>query len=307
MNILLTGGRGMVGRNILEHQGCAAHNFAAPTRAELDLRDREAVRRYVAALRPDLIIHAAGKVGGIQANIADPVAFLAENLSIGINVVEAAIEAGTPRFLNIASSCIYPKDHEGTLREDMILGGYPEPTNEGYALAKISILRLCQYVSRTHPALAYKSIIPCNLYGRFDNFDPVSSHLLPSIVHKVSEARRLGQDKIEIWGDGSARREFMYASDLADFILQAIPRFDGLPDIMNVGVGQDHSILQYYETAARVLGWTGEFTFDLTKPAGMKAKLLEVSRQREFGWMPATSIEQGIELAHDFYLRERVS
>lgn len=307
MKILLTGSRGMVGRNILEHAGCAAHDIAAPGRDELDLRDRDQLRRYVAALHPDLIIHAAGKVGGIQANIADPVAFLAENLSIGINLVEAALEAEVPRVLNIASSCIYPKAHEGTLREDMILAGYPEPTNEGYALAKISILRLCEYVSRTRGDFSYKSIIPCNLYGRFDNFDPLSSHLLPSIIYKVSEAGRLGKTEIEIWGDGSARREFMYASDLADFILQAIPRFDSLPSIMNVGVGQDHSILQYYETAARVLGWHGNFTFDLAKPAGMKSKLLEVSRQREFGWMPATSIEQGIKFAYDFYQRERVS
>lgn len=294
LNVLLTGGRGMVGKNIVAHPDAARLTLHTPTREQLDLRDKTAVRAYLAALKPDLIIHAAGKVGGIRANMADPYGFLLENLEIGTNVISCAMEVGIERVLNLASSCIYPRDVDGLLSEDMILSGRLEPTNEGYALAKIAALRLCEYSRARNPRHHYKTLIPCNLYGPHDNFDLQSAHLIPAVIHKIHQAKVQGSETVEIWGDGSARREFMHASDLAGAVLRAALNFDTVPDMMNVGLGCDHSVLEYYQTVADVVGWHGRFTFDLSKPAGMRRKLVDTSRQRAWGFEPAITLEDGI-------------
>lgn len=301
--IFLTGGRGMVGRNIIEHPLSSAFEWHAPGRQDLDLTCKQAVRDYISDVRPDLVIHAAGKVGGISANIADPYGFLVENLEVGINVVAAAAAAGVPRLLNLGSSCIYPKDVDGFLREDMILSGPLEPTNEGYALAKIAALRLCQFATANSAGRHYKTLIPCNLFGPHDKFDPHQAHLIPAIIRKVHEAKVSGSGTVEIWGDGTARREFMFAADLAEAVLRAAHDFDSLPDIMNVGVGRDHTVLEYYEAVAAVVGWRGSFTFDLSKPAGMRRKIVDVTRQTTWGWSPTTTLEVGIRATYDFYLR----
>lgn len=304
MKILLTGGRGMVGRNILEHPRAADFEILAPTSAQLDLRDFASVRGYVADHAPDLIIHAAGKVGGIQANIAEPVAFLIENLGMGRNIVLAAQAAGVERLINLGSSCMYPRGHDGALAEDMVLTGELEPTNEGYALAKIVTTRLCQYVTRENPALQYKTMIPCNLYGRHDAFDPKRSHLIPAIIHKTHAAIQAGASDVEIWGDGEARREFMYAGDLADAIVHAIDHFDAMPDVVNIGLGQDHSINDYYRAVADVMGFAGRFVHDLTKPVGMARKLVDIDRQTSWGWAPKHSLRNGIVRTYDFFLED---
>ena len=294
MRIVLTGGRGMVGRNIADHTDAGLHELIAPPSRELDLTDTAATEAYIARVRPDMIIHAAGRVGGIQANMAHPVEFLVENLDMGRNIVMAARKAGVPRLLNIGSSCMYPRAAPNPLEESAVLTGELEPTNEGYALAKVMTARLCDYVSRSDPQLAYKTLIPCNIFGIHDKFDPAVSHLLPAIIRKVDEASRTGADTVEIWGSGEARREFMFASDLADGIWTAVARFDDLPGMMNMGVGQDHSINDYYAAVARVIGWTGSFTHDLSKPVGMKQKLVSVTLQRQFGWMPSTPLDDAI-------------
>ena len=303
MKILLTGGRGMVGRNIIEHPLAVGLDIYSPSRNDLDLRDKYGVYRYLEELQPDLIVHAAGRVVGIKANMTFPYEFLVENLEVGTNVIASAFEVGVPRLLNLACSCIYPKDFDGALTEDMILGGRLEPTNEGYALAKITALRLCEFASARSNRIQYKTFIPCNLYGPYDKFDLSSAHLIPAIITKIHTAKRNGERVVEIWGDGSARREFMYVEDLATAILQAARNYEKIPSVMNIGYGFDHSILDYYRTVADVANWSGDFIFDTSKPAGMKQKLMNVERQATWGFSPIHSLQDGIRKTYDYYTR----
>ncbi len=302
MKVLLTGARGMVGRNILERASGSALVMIAPSSDELDLRDQDAVRNYLAVHRPDAIIHAAGKVGGIQANMREPVSFLVDNMDMGRNIVMGAREAGVERLLNLGSSCMYPRGCDGALSEDMVLSGTLEPTNEGYAIAKIATAKLCEYVMRENPALHYKTLIPCNLYGRHDKFDPARSHLVPAIIHKMHAALVNGENVVEIWGDGEARREFMYAGDLADAVLRALEDFDTVPPMMNIGLGYDYSINEYYAAAAEVIGYSGTFLHDLGKPVGMARKLVDIRLQTGWGWAPQHSLHEGIARTYAFYL-----
>lgn len=303
MRILLTGGSGMVGRNLLEHPALKDFECFAPSRSELDLFDYDAVEHCLRKVLPDIVIHAAGRVGGIQANIREPVRFLTDNLDMGRNVVLAARASGMKRLLNLGSSCMYPRNAPNPLREDLVLQGELEPTNEGYALAKIVIARLCVYISREDPSCRYKTLIPCNLYGRYDKFDPAASHLVPAIVHKLHQAKVKSERIVEIWGDGSARREFLYAGDLADCLVRAVRKFDSLPDLMNVGLGQDYTIDEYYRTAAEVIGYDGEFRYDITKPVGMARKLVATERSETWGWRAKTNLSDGIALVYDHYLQ----
>lgn len=305
--IFLTGGRGMVGQNILEHDLAAAYDIVAPSSKELDLTDADATSRFIRDAKPDIVIHAAGRVGGIQANIANPVDFLVTNIDLGRNVILAAFKSKIPKLINLASSCMYPRNATNPLGENLILQGELEPTNEGYALAKIFATRLCEYVNREnekvdHTSGRYKTLIPCNLYGRHDKFEPQHSHLIPAIIHKIHLAKIHGLSEVDIWGDGTARREFMYAGDLADAVLKGLRDYDQIPDLMNVGLGHDHTINEYYQIAAEVIGWKGRFIHDITKPVGMKQKLVDVTRQRSWGWTPSTSLHSGIHNAYQYYL-----
>lgn len=243
----------MVGRNLLEHSCIDNFEVLAPASSELNLLDFNAVQEYLERYEPNLIIHAAGKVGGIQANIREPVRFLLDNLDMGRNIVWAARTAGVKRLINLGSSCMYPRNHSEPLSEDMVLKGELEPTNEGYALAKVTTARLCEYIARENANFQYKTLIPCNIFGRFDKFEPSHSHLLPAIIHKIHIAKMNNDPTVEIWGDGTARREFMYGGDLADAIMQATSKFDSLPLNMNIGLGHDHSINEYYHAAAAVM------------------------------------------------------
>ncbi len=300
--ILLTGSRGMVGQNILSHPEASSYTWLTPSKLELNLNELHSVQDYFKKFRPDAVIHAAGKVGGIQDNIANPVRFLVDNLDMGLNLIMTAREANIKTFLNLASSCIYPKDAKNPLTENMILAGSLEPTNEGYALAKIAALKLCEYINKEDQSQHFKTLIPCNLYGRFDKFDPKHSHLVPAIIHKIHNAK-VGNDKtVTIWGDGLARREFMDASDLAHIILQSLKDFERLPSVMNVGVGYDYTINEYYKIAAEVIGWHGEFIHDKTKPAGMLKKLVSIDRMKALGFKATTTLKEGMLNAYAFYL-----
>jgi GDP-L-fucose synthase len=303
IKVLLTGASGMVGRNILEHPALDSYEVLKPNSAELNLLEFDKVRQYIVAHKPDVVIHAAGKVGGIQANLREPVSFLVDNLDMGRNTVLASHAAGVKRFINLGSSCMYPCDHEDAMTEDMVLTGQLEPTNEGYALAKILTARLCEYLTREDGAYQYKTLIPCNVYGSYDKFDPAHSHLLPAIIHKVHLAKTLEQQSVEIWGDGTARREFMYAGDLADAILRAIDFFDTLPSCMNVGLGCDHTVNDYYRSVAEVIGYTGSFVYDQSKPVGMKRKLVSIQQQQLWGWTASHSLKAGIEKTYAYYLK----
>ncbi len=304
IRILLTGGGGMVGRNVLEHPHIGEFDVYAPRSSELDLRDFGAVQASLRKFQPDIVIHAAGKVGGIQANMREPVGFLLENLDMGRNIVWAARQAGVKRLLNLGSSCMYPRNHSEPLREELVLKGELEPTNEGYALAKVVTARLCEYITREDSAYQYKTLIPCNIYGRHDKFDPAHSHLVPAIIHKVHQAMQQGSPTVEIWGDGTARREFLYAGDLADAIVRAVREFAALPSMMNVGLGYDYTINEYYQAAADVLGFTGGFVHDLSKPVGMARKLVSVERQQAWGWAPQGNLRDGISKTYEYYLKE---
>lgn len=297
----------MVGSNLRERFAHARqHEVIAPDRVQLDLLDEDAVVRFLKDTKPDMVIHAAGRVGGIQANIAKPVAFLSDNLAMGRNVLLAARTVGVERVINLASSCMYPREAENPLREEMILTGKLEPTNEGYALAKIAVMRLGEYLNREAGIEWIKTLIPCNLYGRYDTFDPAASHLIPAIIFKLHEAKRTGDLDIEIWGSGEARREFMYAGDLADAITCTVDRFDNMPAVMNLGVGQDHSVNEYYRLAAELVGWSGTFRHDLTRPVGMMQKLLAVDRQQAWGWQPRWSLRDGLKATYEHYLERSV-
>lgn len=305
IRVLLTGGSGMVGRNLLDHPAIGEFDILAPRSNELNLLDGRAVEAYLREKMPDIVIHAAGRVGGIQANIREPVRFLMDNLDMGRNIVWAARSMGVKRLLNLGSSCMYPRNAPNPLHEDMVLKGELEPTNEGYALAKVVTARLCEYISREDASCQYKTLIPCNVYGRHDKFDPSHSHLVPAIIHKIHEAKLSGSAHVEIWGDGTARREFMYAGDLADCLVESVRRFDALPDTMNVGIGEDASINEYYETVAEVIGYDGQFKHDLTKPVGMMRKLVSTDKAQAWGWRAKTSLRDGIAKTYDYYLQLR--
>ena len=300
--LLLTGGSGLVGRNIQNHYASNKWNIIAPTSNDLNLMDYTAVKSFFNACKPDIILHCAGRVGGISANIMEPVAFLDSNIVIGRNVIMGAREAKIKKLINLASTCIYPREAKNPLKEEYILEGKLEPTNEGYAIAKIVALRLCQYIRKEDPSYNYKTLIPCNLYGRFDKFDPKNSHLLPAIIHKVHQAKITGKQSVEIWGDGSARREFMYIEDLADAIYFAMESILDIPDLMNIGVGTDYTIKEYYESVSKVIGWQGEFVFDHSKPTGMAQKLSDTNLQSKWGWQPKTTLKEGIRLTYKYYL-----
>lgn len=291
----------MVGRNIREHPFFANQDLFYPNRESLDLLNYENTAAYVKQIKPDFVIHAAGKVGGIQANIREPVKFMLDNFNMGQNVISAAASAGVNRLINLGSSCMYPGGYDRPLREKDVLTGELEPSNEGYALAKISIARLCQYYEQQDSRLQYKTIIPCNLYGRFDTFDPERSHLIPSIIHKIDKAKKNRYESVEIWGSGTARREFMYAGDLADFLSIAIKRYEELPQIINVGLGYDYSILDYYRAVAEVMNYTGGFAFDRSKPVGMLRKTVDTTGQKLLDWEPRFSLSHGLKLTCSFY------
>ena len=300
--ILLTGGTGLVGRNILEHPSSKKWDIYAPNRKELNLNDSVAVFNSVARYQPEIIIHAAGLVGGIKANITNPISFLDNNIIMGRNILMAARNSDVAKFVNLGSSCMYPKSIEAPLTEDKIMTGQLEPTNEGYALAKLFTMKLCDFIQEENPSFLYKTLIPCNIYGKYDNFDPETSHLVPAIIQKIHHAKINDLKTIDVWGDGTARREFLYAGDVADAIFVAIENLSTVPNLMNIGVGLDYSINEYYEIIAEILNWQGSFVHDLGMPVGMHQKLSAVDLQRKWGWQPKTSLRQGIKKTYKYFL-----
>jgi GDP-L-fucose synthase len=307
MRILLTGAYGMVGRNFREHPEAEEFDLLLPSRGELDLLDGAKVAIYLEQTKPDLVIHAAGVVGGIEANIREPVRFFKENLDMGMNVVCGAYKAGVKRLLNLGSSCMYPRTAENPLKEESILQGELEPTNEGYALAKLAVARMCTYIGKEAPEFHYKTLLPCNLYGRWDKFEQASSHLVPAIIRKVHQAMAEGKASVGIWGDGTARREFMYAGDFADCLVRAVKRFDQLPPLMNVGIGYDYTVNDYYQAVADVLGYKGQFVHDLSKPVGMRRKIVSIDRLTEWGWKSKTDLRTGILATYDYFCEQCLS
>jgi GDP-L-fucose synthase len=301
MKILVTGGSGMVGQNLLKSSRAAEHVIYAPSRNEVDLLSYDSTFLFLQSIKPDLIIHLAGKVGGIKANMLDPFGFFSENISINFNLIKAAKEIGTRRLLNFGSSCMYPANGESPLTEEKLLSGSLEQTNEGYALAKIMAQRMCSYINDQCVDLSYKTIIPCNIYGPFDKFDEVNAHLIPAIIRKLHSATLKNAENVTIWGDGTARREFIFVGDIVALLWDACDRFESLPELMNVGVGMDCSITDYYEIAASVIGYKGKFSFDLSEPTGMKQKLVCSKNAHKWGWRAKVDLRLGIKETYQFY------
>lgn len=304
--IHVAGHRGMVGSAVVRALDARGDvRVLTRTRAELDLADPVAVRRFYEAERPDAVVMAAAKVGGIHANQTFPAEFLHENLAIAQATIHGAYLAGVPRFLFLGSTCIYPKHAPQPIPEDSLLTSPLEPTNEAYALAKIAGLKMCQYYRRQH-GVCYHSAMPTNLYGPGDNYHTENSHVLPALIRRFTEARENGADEVVVWGSGNPRREFLHADDAASGILHLLAIEDP-PDWVNLGTGEDVPIGELARMVAEAVGYTGAITFDTSKPDGTPRKLCDVTLMRSTGWSARIPIAEGIRRTCQCFLDERAS
>ena len=298
--IFVAGHRGLVGSAIVRRlQRDGASQILLRTHAELDLTEQAAVEDFFKREKPDQVYLAAARVGGILANDSRPAEFIAENLAIQSNVVGSAWRNGTGKLLFLGSSCIYPKHAPQPMSEDCLMTGPLEPTNEWYAIAKIAGLKLCQAYRKQYGFDAICAM-PTNLYGPGDNFDLRSSHVLPALIRKISEAAETGAPEVEIWGTGTPRREFLHVDDLADACVYLMQHYSDMRPI-NVGWGSDISISELAALIARTVGFTGTFRFDKSKPDGTPRKLLDVSSLRRIGWIPQIPLEEGIRRTVEWY------
>lgn len=310
MKIYVAGHRGMVGSAILRHLlERGESNIVTRTHAELNLTDQAAVRSFMKAEAPDVVILAAAKVGGIHANNSYPADFIYENLMIECNVIHQAFAAGVTRLLQLGSSCIYPRAASQPMREDALLTGSLEPTNEPYSIAKIAGIKLCESYNRQH-GVDYRSVMPSNLYGPGDNFHPENSHVLPALIRRFHEAVQNGEAQVVIWGTGKPRREFLHVDDMAEasiFVLdlpkaQYAANTQPMLSHINVGSGTDVSILELARLIAQVTGYKGQITTDPSKPDGMPRKLMNVRRLEKMGWRARIRLEDGIAKTYRWYL-----
>jgi GDP-L-fucose synthase len=298
--VYVAGHRGLVGSAVwrkLEAEGFT--DLVGRTSAELDLKDRDAVFAFFAEQKPRYVVLAAAKVGGIMANNTYPHDFLSENLQIQVNVMDAAVEHDTERLMFLGSSCIYPKFAEQPIHEDSLLTGHLEPTNDAYAIAKIAGIMQVQAVRRQF-GKHWISAMPTNLYGPGDNFSPTGSHVLPALIRRYDEAAKSGADRVENWGTGSPRREFLHVDDMAAAVLHLMEHYDG-PEQVNVGTGSDVTIKEIAETIASIVEFEGETVWDTTKPDGTPQKLLDVSKLADAGWTAGIGLEDGLRTTIDWY------
>tara|TARA_R110000850_G_scaffold55877_15_gene132070 strand:- start:1527 stop:2459 length:933 start_codon:yes stop_codon:yes gene_type:complete len=301
----IAGHRGMVGSAIaraLSKRGC--NRIVTAGSDVLDLRNQAAASEFVSRERPDVVVIAAAKVGGIIANSTYPADFLYDNLMIASNLIQAAYENQVGRVLFLGSSCIYPKLAEQPIKEDYLLTSALEPTNEAYAIAKIAGLKLCEFYRQQHGCL-YHSAMPCNLYGIGDNYHPENSHVIPGLIRRFHEAKEAGAVDVTIWGTGSPLREFLFADDLAEGCLHLMGLEDP-PSLVNIGAGSDISIRDLAGMIADAVGFEGSILTDPSKPDGTPRKLMDSSLIRSLGWTASTSIEEGLKLAYEDFVERRI-
>lgn len=309
MKVFVAGHRGMVGGAISRQLTARGDDVITRSRSELDLLDQQAVRTFMASERPDAVVLAAAKVGGIHANNTYPAQFIFENLMMECNVVHEAYAAGVERLLFLGSSCIYPRDAAQPMREDALLTGTLEATNEPYAIAKIAGIKLCESYNRQY-GTDYRSVMPTNLYGPGDNFHPENSHVLPALLRRFHEAAHEGRDEVVIWGTGTPRREFLHVEDMAAgslFVLDLDKETyhantEPMLSHINVGFGQDVTIGELASLIAEVTGFQGRIGFDSTKPDGTMRKLMDVSRLAAMGWKARISLEEGVRQTYRWFL-----
>jgi GDP-L-fucose synthase len=299
--IYVAGHRGMVGSAIVRALRAAGHtSVVTRTSAELDLRDGAATRAFLAAEQPAAVVMAAARVGGIKANSTEPYDFLYDNLAMAANVIDGSRRAGVRKLLFLGSSCIYPKMAPQPIREESLLTGPLEVTNEAYAIAKIAGIKLCDH-ARAQYGCDFISAMPCNLYGTGDNFSLENSHVLPALIRKMHEAKLRGDTSLRLWGTGTPLREFLHADDLAEACVLLLERYSQAGHI-NVGSGEELSIRQLADLIAQVVGFTGRFEFNPSMPDGTPRKLMDVSRIRALGWKPRIALTEGIRSAYAWYL-----
>lgn len=311
-NIYVAGHRGLVGSAIVRQLEAAGYTrLIRRTHSELDLTDQAQVRGFFEAEQPEFVFLAAAKVGGIHANNTYPAEFIYQNLMIEANIIDAAYRNGVERLLFLGSSCIYPKAVEQPMREDALLTGVLEPTNEPYALAKIAGIKLCESYNRQY-GTDYRSVMPTNLYGRGDNFHPENSHVIPALMRRFHEAKERGDAEVMVWGSGKPMREFLHVDDMAAACVhvmnldKATYQANTQPMLshINVGTGIDCTIREMAETMKKVVGFEGELSFDASKPDGTMRKLMDVSRLESLGWRASISLEEGLADTYDWYVRE---
>ncbi|PWB93115.1 GDP-L-fucose synthase [Methylosinus sporium] len=298
--VWVAGHKGMVGSAVTRCLEAQGESVLKVDRSVVDLRNQIAVEVWLKQNRPDAIVFAAAKVGGIYANDTYPADFIYDNLAIETNIIHSAHAAGVNRLVFLGSSCIYPKFAPQPITEDALLTGPLEPTNEWYAIAKIAGIKLCQAYRKQY-GRSYISVMPCNLYGPNDNFDLQTSHVLPALIRKFHEAREAGRDEVVVWGTGTPLREFLHVDDLARGVVFCLDNYDGYEHI-NCGAGSEVTIRELAETVQRVVGFSGRLVFDTTKPDGTPRKLMDSSRLRDLGWTPQISLDEGIADAYRCFL-----
>lgn len=299
--IWVAGHRGMVGSAIVRRLACEDCEVLIVQRAEIDLRNQAHTAAWVQATRPNAVFLAAARVGGILENATYPADFLYDNLMIEANIIEASHRAGVEKLLFLGSSCIYPKFAEQPIGEDALLSGALEPTNQWYAIAKIAGIKMAQAYRQQH-GRDFISAMPTNLYGPGDNFDLASSHVMPAIIRKAHEAKQTGEREIVVWGSGTPRREFLHADDCADACVHLMKAYSE-PGHVNVGAGEDITILELTRLVCEIVGFTGEITHDTSKPDGTPRKLISVDKIRALGWAPKIELRSGIASTYEWFLR----
>lgn len=306
MKVILTGASGMLGSSITKawDKQRPDDELVVLNSSVVDLRNREETLKTFESISPQAVIHAAAVVAGIEAKVSYPTKYLLDNLLIDTSVISSCIQLGIKNFLYIGSAAIYPENMTQPLRETDLLSGKLEKENEGYALSKIVGLKLCEYASKEF-GYSYRTVVPSNIYGPNENYSLSEGHLIAAIITKVSRAKELASEKVAIWGDGKARREFIYSEDFSNWIVEQIGNLEKWPVFLNVGNGIDYSVEEYYQVAKEIINYEGSFEFDISKPTGVSQRLLDSTIAQSFGWSPTTSIREGMSASFQSFIKKK--
>ena len=297
--VLVTGASGMLGQHLVPLLEDKGHQVLSPSKDEVDLTDARAIAAYIQSKTIDMVVHCAAFVAGIASSKASKHHSFDANVTMGLNLIRSCLDNGISTLLNVGSATIYPSDAPQPLSEGSLGQGAFEGPIEGYALSKYVVYRACAMANEQY-GVAFKTILPCNLFGPYDNFSLETGHMLPAILHRMHQAKEQDNAPIVIWGDGSAKREFLYAPDLADFIRFSLENFEALPEVMNVGSGVEVSVKEMHQYMAKITGYSGELKHDLDKPVGRLRRFLDLHHQQRLGWSPKTPFEEALAITYDY-------